>query len=286
MAPPLPTEAPTTLEYFAALVADDAGFPLVEAAIAVVQAERPVDIQSELAEIDRLAERLHRRLPADASAMHRLRLLNRYFFDELGFAGNVNDYYDRRNSYLPDVRRTRRGIPITLALLYIEIARQIGLAACGVGFPGHYLVKLRLPRGEVVLDPFDGHSLSRDELEERLLPFRRRLGEAADFEAPLALYLRAATPRETLARLLRNLKEIHRSAADWPRALAIADRLVILLPGDGQERRDRGYVLAELGRDGAARSDLARYLDECPNADDVAQVQRRLAALRRRRPLP
>jgi hypothetical protein len=110
--------------------------------------------------------------PADAPPLQRLRLLNRYFFQELGFAGNVNDYYDPRNSYLPDVLRTRRGIPITLALLYVELATQAGLQAAGVSFPGHFLVKLRMPRGEVVIDPFSGQSLSREDLDERLMPYR------------------------------------------------------------------------------------------------------------------
>ena len=118
MGSPLQFEAPTALAYFAALVADDASFPVVEAAVAVAQDDDPgLDPQDVLAQIDTLADRLKRRLPADAAPLQRLRLLNRYFFQELGFSGNVNDYYDPRNSYLPEVLKTRRGIPITLALL-------------------------------------------------------------------------------------------------------------------------------------------------------------------------
>ena len=136
-------EAPTLLDYFAALVADDRQISLVEAAIAIAQDDDPgLDVQGVLSQIDTLAVRLKQRLAADASAMNRLRNLNRYFFQELGFAGNVNDYGDPRNSYLQHVLSTRRGIPITLALLYIEIAQQIGLDARPVSFPGHFLVKL------------------------------------------------------------------------------------------------------------------------------------------------
>jgi DnaA-homolog protein len=99
-----------------------------------------------------------------------------------------------------------------------------------VSFPGHFLVKLHMPRGEVVIDPFTGHSLSREQLDERLLPFRRQRGLVGDFEAPLGLFLQAAAPRDVIARLLRNLKEIFTSSADWSRLLAVQERLVILLP--------------------------------------------------------
>jgi regulator of sirC expression with transglutaminase-like and TPR domain len=218
---PLHFEAPTALQYFATLVADDASLSPLEAAIAVAQDAYPrLDVQDTLAQVDELADRLRRRIPADAAPLQRLRQLNRYFFQELGFAGNVNDYYDARNSYLPDVLRTRRGIPITLALLYVELASQVGLQAAGVSFPGHFLVKLHMPRGEVVIDPFTGHSLSREDLDERLLPYRRQRGLTGEFEAPLGLFLQAAPPRDVIARLLRNLKEIHRTAEDWPRARA------------------------------------------------------------------
>jgi len=274
-------EAPTALQYFAALVADDASFSVVEAAISVAQDDYPrLDPQDALAQIDTLAARLKKRLPADAAPLQKLRLLNRYFFHELGFAGNVNDYYDPRNSYLPEVLKTRRGIPITMALLYIEVATQVGLAASGVSFPGNFLVKLRMPRGEVVLDPFSGHSLSREELDERLVPYRRQRGLIGDFEAPLGLFLQTAPPRDVIARLLRNLKEIHRTASDWPRLLAVQERLVILLPQAWEERRDRGLAHAELGNDGLAAADLAAYLEHRPDAGDAAALHERLDGLR------
>ena len=278
---PLHFEAPTALQYFASLVADDASLSPLEAAISVAQDEYPqLDVQDTLAQIDGLADRLSRRIPADAAPLQRLRLLNRYFFQELGFAGNVNDYYDARNSYLPDVLRTRRGIPITLALLYIELATQTGLQAAGISFPGHFLVKLHMPRGEVVIDPFSGQSLSREDLDERLLPYRRQRGLTGDFEAPLGLFLQAAPPRDVIARLLRNLKEIHRTAEDWPRLLAVLERLVVLLPEAWEERRDRGLARAELGRFAEAAEDLGGYLDHHPGADDAVALRRRLSELR------
>jgi regulator of sirC expression with transglutaminase-like and TPR domain len=281
MASSLRFAAPTVLEYFSMLVADDASLSLLEAAAAIAQDEYPrLDTQSVLARIDALADRLKRRIPADAVPLQRLRWLNRYFFHELGFAGNVNDYYDARNSYLNAVLETRRGIPITLSLLYVELATQIGLTARGVSFPGHFLVKLKMPRGEVVIDPFTGQSLSREELDELLVPYRKRQGLEGDFEVPLGLFLQPAPARDVLARMLRNLKEIHRNAEDWPRLLAVLERLVVLLPGDWQERRDRGLAQAAIGRIDRAADDLAAYLEHMPQAEDRGAIAERLRTLR------
>ena len=282
-------ETPTALGYFATLVTDDASLSLVEAAISIAHDDFPqLDTQSVLAEIDTLAARLKRRLPTDAAPVQRLRLLNRFFFQELGFAGNVNHFHDPRNSYLHEVLRTRRGIPITLAVLYIELATQIGLTARGVSFPGHFLVKLHMHagqlRGEVVIDPFTGHSLSPDELDERLAPYRRQRGLQGEFDVPLGLFLQAASARETLARMLRNLKEIHRSAGDSRRLLHVLQRLVVLLPQAWEERRDRGSVYAELGQTEAAVIDLGTYVEHAADAPDGEAVAARLAALRNDRP--
>lgn len=278
----LTLRAPQPLAYFATLVAEDQGFALLEAAICVAQDDQPtLDPQAVIGEIDRLAAKLQARLPTDAPPLRRLRALNHYFFSELAFAGNVNNYYDTRNSYLHEVLRTRRGIPITLALLYMELAGQLGLKARGVSFPGHFLVKVGMPQGEVVIDPFNGRSLSRDELDERLLPYRARHGLEGDFETPLGLFLQAAPSRDILARLLFNLKEIHRTGEDWPRLLAVQQRLVVLLPQAAEERRDRGLTWAELGRPAEAADDLAAYLAARPAAADAAALAERLAELRR-----
>jgi regulator of sirC expression with transglutaminase-like and TPR domain len=289
MAGPLKFETPTALEYFAALVADDPSLSLVEAAVSIAQDDFPqLDIQAVLAEIDALAARLKGRFPADAVPVQRLRWLNRFFFQEMGFAGNVNHYHDPLNSYLHAVLRTRRGIPITLAVLYIELATQIGLNARGVSFPGHFLVKLRMQagqhQGEVMIDPFTGHSLSREELDERLAPYKRNRGLLGEFDTPLGLFLQAASPREVLARMLRNLKEVHRSAGDSTRLLRVLDRLVVLLPQALEDRRDRGLLRADLGQFDGAVSDLESYLEHAADAIDREAVTLRLAGLRNRRP--
>jgi regulator of sirC expression with transglutaminase-like and TPR domain len=268
-------DPPSPLAYFAALVADDHGLPLFEAAVAVAHVEDPaLDTQAVLAQVDGLARTLARRLAADAPALQRLRLLNHFFFEELGFGGNVNDYYDRRNSYLPHVLSTRRGIPITLALIYLELATQVGLKAHGVSFPGHFLVKFDLPRGEVVIDPFSGHSLSREQLEERLAPYRQRHAQMlGGMELPLALFLRSASPRETLARLLRNLKEIHRGAGDVDRLVPVLQRLTVLLPEAWEEQRDLALAWAQQGRLADAQSAMALYVAHRPEADDASAMR-------------
>ena len=272
--------APTALEYFASLVADDASFAVAEVALSIAQDDYPsLDCQSVLAEIDGLAARLKSRIASDAAPMQRLRLLNRFFFQELGFAGNVNDYYDARNSYLHFVLQSRRGIPITLAVLYVEIATQIGLHASGVSFPGHFLVKLRMPQGEVVIDPFTGQSMSREALDALLVPYRRRQGLPGNSPVSLALFLQAAPPREIIARMLRNLKEIHRSAEDWVRLHAVTERLVILLPDAWEERLDRGLAAAQLGAVKAAVADLSSYLENVPQAGDRFAINERLLEL-------
>ena len=161
-----------------------------------------------------------------------------------------------------------------------ELAAQVGLRAHGVAFPGHFLIKLHLPQGEVVLDPFTCQSLSREALEEALLPYRE--GREGYGDLPLERFLQAATPRQVLARMLRNLKEIHRSAGDWERLLAVQQRLLLLLPGEAREWRDRGLVLEQLGHWQGAASDLARYLQLSPAAPDGADIRERLRQLRQR----
>jgi regulator of sirC expression with transglutaminase-like and TPR domain len=278
----LSLDAPSPLEYFRTLVQSDAQFPLLEAAVSLAQDEYPqLDVQQVLAEVDQLLDRLKRRIPADAPASHRLRMLNHYFFRELHFRGNVNDYYDPGNSYLNVVLHSRRGIPISLAVLWMELAQGLGLAARGVGFPGHFMVKVNLPHGQVVIDPFTGQSLSREALAELLEPYRRRHGLLNELETPLGLYLQVTPARDIIARMLRNLKEIHASHEDWVRQVRVLDRLLVLLPQAWEEYRDRGLAMAALGRMHEAAQDFETYLAHAHQADDADRVSERLNVLRR-----
>lgn len=268
-----------SLDYFAALVRQDDSIPLFEAALAIAQdAEPALDLSHTLAEVDTLAARLQQRLASDASSVQKLRLLNHFFYRELGFAGNVNDYYSPDNSYLHRVLETRRGIPISLAVLYMELAQQIGLPVKGVSFPGHFLMKMSVQSGDIVLDPLNGASLSREDLEERLEPF---LGEAVDAGGvALAYYLHPAHPREILARMLRNLKTVFNGQEQWQQVLEIQQRLVILLPDNASERRDRGLAYAQLECAQAALEDIEAYLEAEPDAEDAEQLRARLPELR------
>jgi regulator of sirC expression with transglutaminase-like and TPR domain len=275
-------QTPTALEYFASLVHSDDHFPLLEAAASLAQDEYPeLDVQQVLGDVDQLLARLKRRLPADAAPLARLRALNQFFFHDLNFGGNVNDYYDPDNSYLNAVLRTRRGIPISLAVLWMELAQGLDLQARGVGFPGHFMLKVALPKGQVVIDPFTGRSLSREELSERLEPYKRSNGLVGDFDVPLGLYLQPASPREIIGRMLRNLKEVHQAQEDWQRAIAVQDRLVALLPEAWGEYRDRGLAHAEQGNDALAVRDLDTYLKHAEDALDVDAIAERVAVLRR-----
>ena len=265
---------PSSLEYFACLVQSDEHFPLLEAAASIAQDEYPeLDVQQLLGDVDQMQARIRRRLASDAPSLQRLHMLNQFFYSDLGFAGNVNNYYDPDNSYLSEVLRTRRGIPITLGLLWMELAQHIGLKVRGVAFPGHFLVKVLLPPGQVLMDPFTGQSLSREELSERLEPYQREM-DLSEEDVPLVLYLQAATPREIIARLLRNLKEIYQSQADAPRLLAVQNRLVVLLPQVWSELRDRGLAHMACGHTEQALADLELYLAHAdPQSRDGLQAQ-------------
>lgn len=278
----LSLDVPTPLQYFASLVQSDADFPLLEAAISLAQDEYPaLDVGQVLGQVDQLLARLRRRIPADAGPLQKLRAVNQFFYRDLGFAGNVNHYYDPDNSYVSVILHTRRAIPISLAVLWLELAQGLGLAARGVGFPGHFMLKVNLPNGQVVIDPLDGQSLSREELAERLEPYRRRSGLVDEFEVPLGLYLQVSPPRDIMARMLRNLKEIHKTQEDWPRLIAVQNRLIVLLPQAWTEYRDRGLAHAEAGYFAQALQDLETYLFNAPEGLDLDAIAQRAAELKR-----
>ncbi len=269
----------TPLEYFASLVLHDHSIPLFESALALGQDTcSTLDFEALQIEIDTQAQTLKQRLPKEAQHVQRLRMLNRFFFQELGFAGNINNYYDPDNSYIHRVIASRRGIPISLAVIYMELAQQIDLNVVGVSFPGHFLIKLVVPSGEIVLDPLNGQSLSREELEERLEPYVDP--EEYENPIPLELYLRAAHPREILTRMLRNLKSIYMDKKQWDRILEIQQRLVILLPDEIVERRDRGIAYSHRNAPEEALKDLEAYLALRPQAEDAESVRKKIDELK------
>jgi regulator of sirC expression with transglutaminase-like and TPR domain len=266
-------------DYFASLVQDDAHIPLFEAALCIAQDdEHLLDLTACLTDIDKFAVRLKRRLHADIAPIPKLRLLNNFFYQELGFSGNFNDYYNPDNSYLHKVLSTRRGIPISLAVIYMELAQQVGLDVKGISFPGHFLMKLSIKTGDIILDPFNGASLSREEIEERLEPYFIN-GRNPD-DPPLASYLANATERSILVRMLRNLKAVYAEQPHWKEFLSVQQKLVILLPDEIEERRDRGLAYANLDCPSAALQDIEAYLAQCPQATDAELLRMRLPELR------
>ncbi|CAH2771333.1 MAG: Protein sirB1 [uncultured Caballeronia sp.] len=225
---------------------------------------------------DELVLRVRRRMPEDADIKQKIGVLNRFFFRELGFTSNLNDYYDLDNSHLNMVLKRRRGIPISLAVVYLEMSEQLGIPVRGVSFPAHFLLRVTTPDGDVMLDPTTGQSLSESAMVEMLEPYVQSIGSA------LRILLQPATRREIIGRMLRNLKSIYLQTERWQRLLAVQRRLVILMPGSIGEVRDRGFAYARLDYLRPAMEDLRRYLNDRPDAEDATVVETELHELRQR----
>jgi regulator of sirC expression with transglutaminase-like and TPR domain len=250
--------------------------PLLDAAAQVGRyADRACDPARITATVHGWGQQLAARIPADASAAARWRHLNHFFFDELRFQPNHDNYYEVGNSLLHHVLERRTGIPITLSLLYMEIGRHVGLTLNGVGFPGHFLVRLAMTDKTMFVDVFArGVPLSVDMLHSRL---HAALG--AEPEYPLEVYLRVASERDILARLLRNLKRVHLQANELTACLEVQHRLVAVLPDEAQERRTRAMLYERLQCPRAAALDLAAYLQMSANPPDAVAARDRLHQL-------
>jgi regulator of sirC expression with transglutaminase-like and TPR domain len=279
------------LERFAELVSrGDENIELARACLLIAEDAYPgLDVDGYVGEIDRFAKRLRARLATDAVIEDRVIALNEFLFDDLGFSGNTDDYYDPRNSYLNEVLDRRTGIPITLAVLYMEIGRRIELPFEGVSFPGHFLVRLPLRGGMLVLDPFSGGvPQSESELRERLkrvVP-PELAGGAQDAargvsvaELPLDQFLEPASNRQILARVLRNLKGVYREKDKPERMLEVLNRMIIVAPDSAPELRDRGLVYQRLECWRPALKDLAEYLERAPDAGDADEVRAEMVDL-------
>jgi regulator of sirC expression with transglutaminase-like and TPR domain len=257
---------------------DDDAISLAEGALVIASEEYPdLDIGAYLAQLDEMGATLKRRLRADISPADTIVALNRFVFEENGFTGNSADYYDARNSFLNEVLDRKCGIPITLAIVYIEIGRRVGLPLQGISFPGHFLVKCPLREGAVILDPYArGMSLGLDELRKRV----KALGSGAEPSDPvIANMLVAAGNKEILARMLRNLKAIYTHHKDWIKALSAADRIITIMPLSAEEYRDRGTIYLKLECFRAALFDLQAYLQMLPAAKDADTVREQVVEL-------
>lgn len=257
----------------------EADIPLTEAALLVASHRYPdLDVRHYLDVIEEFGSALAARVDSDSGPADRVVALNHYLFDELGFKPNAGDYYDPRNSYLNQVVDRRTGIPITLSLVYMAVGTQVGLTFNGVCYPGHFLVKCALPDGMIVLDPFSkGQSLGISDLQNRLRETRG--GEVS--RAIVASLLNAASKREILLRMLRNLKAIYLRCNELDNAIAIMNWIVVADPGHATEIRDRGLIYQELECFRAAVSDFERYLELDPDSSDSDGIRSRVIELRR-----
>jgi len=272
------------LEPFAQLIArDDARIDLARACLLIAQDAYPaLDVERYMGEIERMAIRLRGRLPQTGGAEERVVALNQFLYGDLGYWGNTEDYDDPRNSYLNEVIERKTGIPITMSILYMELGRRIGLPLEGVSFPGHFLVRLNLRGGMLVLDPFSGGApQSEEELRRRV---KRVIpdGVADDLpaaELPLDQFLEAATNRQILSRVLRNLKRVYRESDKPERMLDVLNRMLLVTPDASAELRDRGLVYQRLECYRAALKDLTDYAEREPDAADLDEVRGKLLEL-------
>lgn len=272
------------LEPFAHLLAcDDDRIDLTRACLLIAEDAYPgLDVESYVREVERLALRLRGRLSRTAGAEEKVAALNEYLFGDLGYCGNASDYYDPRNSYLNEVMDRRTGIPLTLSVLYMELGRKIGLPLQGVSFPGHFLVRVRMRGGMLVLDPFSGgEPQAEQDLRERLtrvIP-RDATGGIPVRDLPLDQFLEPATKRQILARLLRNLKGIYRQAENPGRMLEVLNRALVVSPHSTSDLRDRGVVYQQMECYRAALKDLTEYSAREPDAADIDDVRAKVIEL-------
>ncbi len=227
-------------------------------------------------QLDELADAIRARVTLDATPEHIVATMNHYFFKEQGFAGNNEDYYDPRNSFLNEVLDRKLGIPITLSIVYMEVGRRLDLPLEGIAFPGHFLVKLPSKSGNVILDPYlGGISLSEEDLHERL---RQVYGEAHT-EMSLDRLLDSADKKEILARVLRNLKTIYFRTDEFDKALSVVERILSIVPHSAEDLRDRGLIYQRLECVHAALEDLRNYFDLAPDAADAVDIRARIIEL-------
>jgi regulator of sirC expression with transglutaminase-like and TPR domain len=250
--------------------APDDEIPLVWGALTIARDEYPdLDVALYEQRIAHFGDRARSLASAGRDPVDAVRTLNSFLFDELGFSGNQADYYDPRNSYLNEVVERRLGIPISLGLIQMDVARQLGLTLHGVSFPGHFLVSLPVDGGLLVLDPYHkGRSLDAQELKKRAQP---HVGDVELKDDQLSELLTPASNRAILTRMLRNLKALYTERDDFERALRCTDRLLVLDAEQPSELRDRGLLYLRIGHLNAGREDLAKYLNENPTASDADQ---------------
>lgn len=253
---------------FAMLVAREP-VPLARSALLIAKEEYPtLDVSKYLDALVALARQAEPLVRSGANTVERIQRLSDFLFEQQGFAGNIEEFNDPRNSFLNDVIERRLGIPISLSVIYLEVGRRLGLNLHGVSFPSHFLVKAVDQRGELIIDPFNkGQILDLDDIRDRL---RQIYGQPVEVQPEM---LRTAETRQILSRMLRNLKNIYTGGADWMRALAALDRILLIEPRSHNEILERAGLYEKLECFQAALDDLQSFLSLAPEhpAADAAR---------------
>jgi len=265
-------------EAFAQVVErDEAEIDLARAALTFAAVEySDLDIEAYLARIEQMATELRPRVSPEESPGRVIAVIDEYLFGELGFRGNEGQYYDPRNSYLNEVLDRRLGIPISLAVIYLEVARGVGFQLEGVGMPGHFLLRHPHPVEPLLIDAFTRGSIVTE--EECRVRLRALYGEALPLTRQM---LRPLDKRAILFRMLSNLKAIYARADDPARAIRTIDLMLLVDPAQVVEYRDRGLLRFHAADFKSARADLEHYLDVRPDAEDAGGIRKQLALIDR-----
>lgn len=249
---------------------------LVEASLVIAQEDQPgLAIDPYLARVTEWSGAVRERIDGSRDVDRVVESINRVLFEEEGFHGEDEDYYDPRSALVNEMLDKHAGIPITLSILYIEISRRVGMEVTGVSLPGRFLVKFSGEFGQIVVDPFDGgRVLTTIEIQKLLDSV---YGGGVKLREH---HLRSYTTREILARELAHLKSAYLARHDLTRAAASADRLLILDANDAYEVRDRGAIAMQLHAYGQAIESFERYLSLVPFAEDHSRIREQIAYLR------
>lgn len=243
----------------------------------LIQAEEESDfeVRQGLAALNALAEQIHHDVAREETLLQKFDVLREFFYHRAGFTGDHETYYCVDNSLIGAVIERRMGIPITLAVVMIELARRLDIPVQGVGFPMHFLLRLDLPKGPIFADPYDGAQVM---LVEDCRFFLEQLSRGRiEFAEQL---LAPATTRQILIRMLSNLKAVYARDGELEKAITVVDRILLLSPHASHEHRDRGLLNFGLGRFGPALGDLERYLMQEPEAPDRVEILGKLEEAR------
>ncbi|WP_009631682.1 SirB1 family protein [Synechocystis sp. PCC 7509] len=253
----------------------DEEIDLALSALYIAQEEySSLDVLKYLNTLDAMAAELKKRLPSQRYPLKNIQTINSYLYDDLKFSGNVTEYYDPRNSFLNDVIERRVGIPITLSLVYLEIAKRIDFPMVGVGMPGHFVIRPQLADMEIFVDPFNhGEVLFLEDCQERIM---KVYGQPVVMQPE---FFATISNRQFLARMLSNLKLIYLNSQQLEKALAAVERILMLFPSAIVEIRDRGLIYYQIGSWISAVKDFETYLQKVPDAQDAPVIRRLLKQL-------